>query len=49
VLNRKNAKIQVHAYIVASSAAQAAADLAAMTAAHTNKTLQLEWMETREP
>ena len=42
------AKFKVHAYIVASTAAQAAADLAAMTAAHSNKSVQLEWIEARE-
>ena len=39
------AKFRVHAIIVASTQAQAAADLAAMTAAHSNKTVQLQWME----
>jgi hypothetical protein len=41
-------KFKVHAYIVASTQAQALADCAAMTAAHTNKSLQVEWIETRE-
>ena len=43
------AKFRVHAIIIASTQAQAQADLTAMTAAHSNKTVQLQWMETLEP
>lgn len=43
------AKFKVHAYIIAATEAAALADCAAMTAAHTNKTLQVEWIERREP
>ncbi len=42
------AKFRAHVIIVASTQAQAAADLAAMTAAHSNKSVQLQWMETME-
>lgn len=42
------AKFRAHVYINAADAATAAADLRAMSAAHTNKTLLVEWIETRE-
>jgi hypothetical protein len=42
------AKFKVHAYIIAATEAAALADCAA-TAAHSTKTLQVEWIERREP
>jgi hypothetical protein len=43
------AKFRAHVIISASSKDQAAADLAAMTAAYApNKSVQLQWMETME-
>jgi hypothetical protein len=42
------AKFKAHVYIVASSKDQAAADLAAMSAAYTNKSVQVDWIEARE-
>ena len=42
------AKFKAHVYIVATTAAQAAADLYAMSQSHTNKSVQVDWIETRE-
>jgi hypothetical protein len=42
------AKFRIHAIICATDKAQATADLAAMTAAHTNKSVQLQYIETME-
>ena len=42
------AKFRIHAIICATTQAQAQADLAAMTAAHTNKSVQLNYIETME-
>ena len=42
------AKYRAHVIICAITQAQAAADLAAMTAAHSNKSVQLNWIETME-
>jgi len=43
------ARFKAHVYIDAPSSAQAAADLYAMSQAHTNKSVQVDWIETRQP
>ena len=41
-------KFKAHVYLIATSKDQAAADLYNMSQAHSNKTVQVEWIETRE-
>jgi aromatic ring-cleaving dioxygenase len=42
-------KFKAHVYIEATDAATAAADLRAMSLAHTNKSVLVDWIETRQP